>query len=215
METPSLCHISEDEYSKIYEPAEDSFLLIDALECELKYIRELNPSICVEVGSGSGVVLTALGKVLREKCFYIATDINPKACSVTRETGSKNQVSIEAICTDLVKNMDQLEGKVDVLLFNPPYVVTPPDEVGVTGLMSAWAGGLKGREVMDRIFPCVPRLLSPNGVFYLLVIKENCAYEIEDIFHGYGFTMKDVLFRRAGREHLSVLKFQRNCHLER
>lgn len=41
------------------------------------------------------------------------------------------------------------------------------------GIEASWAGGKKGREVMDRVFPLVPDLLSPEGLFYLVTIKEN------------------------------------------
>lgn len=51
-------------------------------------------------------------------------------------------------------------------------------QVGGNGIQAAWAGGKNGREVMDRIFPLVPKLLSPKGFFYLLVLKENNPGEI-------------------------------------
>jgi len=41
------------------------------------------------------------------------------------------------------------------------------------GLEASWAGGIKGREVMDRFFPYVPELLSDHGMFYLVTVKEN------------------------------------------
>lgn len=30
---------------------------------------------------------------------------------------------------------------------------------------------------MDRLFPIIPELLSPEGVFYLIIIKENDSGE--------------------------------------
>jgi len=41
------------------------------------------------------------------------------------------------------------------------------------GIEASWAGGKKGREVMDRVFPLVADLLSTGGLFYLVTIKEN------------------------------------------
>lgn len=46
-------------------------------------------------------------------------------------------------------------------------------QVGSHGVEAAWAGGRNGREVMNRLFPLAPDLLSPGGLFYLVTIKEN------------------------------------------
>ena len=101
-------------------------------------------------------------------------------------------------------------GAVDVLLFNPPYVPTPSEEVvhpsqdgcrgyvahsqtggatvfdsictddsirspylPTTDITAAWAGGLRGREVIDRFIPTIEPLLSVTGLCYMVLVKEN------------------------------------------
>lgn len=36
-------------------------------------------------------------------------------------------------------------------IFNPPYAPTPHEEVNRGGIASAWAGGDRGRVVIDRV----------------------------------------------------------------
>ena len=206
--TPDFSHLTTDDLNHVYEPSEDTFLLIDAIEADLKILSLIEPTNCLEVGSGSGVVISALGMYFGNKCNYFATDINPKACRITEKTGLINKVNIKSVVSDLASNIEsELQGKVDVLLFNPPYVVTPTEEVGTGDLEYTWAGGVNGREVMDRFFPCVSNLLSPKGYFYLVVLKENGIEEIFEIMKKFGLHGKCVLNRKCRSENLSILRF--------
>ena len=102
----------------------------------------------------------------------MCTDINVKAADITQRTGRQNGVTLNPISMDLAGALlPRLQNNIDVLLFNPPYVVTPSQEVGSKGIEASWAGGTDGREVIDRFLPQVPLLLSVTGVFYLVVIK--------------------------------------------
>jgi hypothetical protein len=51
-----------------YEPAEDTFLLIDAIELETKNLKSLRPTISLEMGSGSGLVTAFLAQLLENTC---------------------------------------------------------------------------------------------------------------------------------------------------
>ena len=209
--TPDISHLSQEDYEHIYEPSEDTFLLIDALEIKLKCIREQQPKMCLEIGSGSGTVITALATALGPKCKYLAVDINEKACQATARTASQNNCVVETVCCDLVsKCIEKISGKVDILLFNPPYVETKTDEIGRGNLEYTWAGGVRGREVLDRLLPDVPKLLSDTGVFFLLLEKKNRPEEVKEILRGFGLEKSElVIERRAGTEKLSVWAFSR------
>lgn len=212
--TPNISHISAEDLNHVYEPAEDSFLLLDALEKDYDFIQTIGPAVCMEVGSGSGVCVTFLARMIGPSAVYWASDINPVAANLTKKTATYNDVQIEPVVTDLVGGfLPRLKHCVDVLLFNPPYVVTPPEEVGSNSIEASWAGGTDGRQVMDQLFPKVKDILSPNGVFYLVVVKENNQDDIEGVMKMEGFKMENIMTRRTGPELLSVLKFVRSANI--
>ncbi|GBP57223.1 HemK methyltransferase family member 2 [Eumeta japonica] len=184
--------------------AEDSFLLIDALEQDLSYLKTKNPAICLEIGSGSGIIVTAFGMAF-QNCFCLSTDINFKACLMTHHTASHNGVPLDSVNMDL--GMSFVNNKFDVIIFNPPYVVTESSECGVKDISASWAGGAKGREVTDRLLHEIPKMLADDGVFYLLLIKENIPGEVVNIMFKLGYRSNLVIGRRVRNEHQLVYKF--------
>ena len=137
--TPSTSHVSFD---TIYEPAEDSFLLLDTLsgDTESAWLRERfsdqsSSPLVAEVGVGSGVViafLAAHSKVIlgRDDILAIGVDVNLNACNATEITVQKaladeesGAIYLGSICADLCNSL--ATHCVDLLIFNPPYVPTP------------------------------------------------------------------------------------------
>lgn len=51
--TPDLSHIPKEYYEDVYEPAEDTFLLLDALEQDAESLRSMRPLISLEIGYDS------------------------------------------------------------------------------------------------------------------------------------------------------------------
>jgi len=197
--TPDFSHLKKEDFDYIYEPSEDTFLFLDALEKEIEFLEKLKPLICVEIGSGSGCVITFLAKlmkILRRNCAFFGTDINLRASFATKVTTKRNEVDVEVINCDLLNCLEKrLKGKIDVLLFNPPYVPTSEEEFQTslsisekTILSATWSGGINGMEVTSRILPKVKDLLSPGGCFYLVVLEENNPKKIKEFMVTEGFS---------------------------
>uniref|UniRef100_A0A914WC68 Methyltransferase HEMK2 n=1 Tax=Plectus sambesii TaxID=2011161 RepID=A0A914WC68_9BILA len=201
--------LTPEEEESVYDPAEDTFLLLDALEKDAQVIRAARPMVVLEIGCGSGVVSTFAANMLDGPCCSLATDLNVLAAQCARRTASLNHASLDTVVGDLAAPLqDRLFGKVDLLLFNPPYVPTSTEEIaGCKEVGRAWAGGIDGREVLDRFLPTVPKLLSENGLFYLVALNKNGIDQLLKYFSD--LRAEIVLQRRCGIEFLFVLKFWR------
>ncbi|KAF8898442.1 S-adenosyl-L-methionine-dependent methyltransferase [Infundibulicybe gibba] len=216
--TPDLSHISAEDYEHVYEPAEDTFLLLDALEADAEELKGLNPSICLEIGSGSGCVSTFVGKILGSSTLYLCTDINPHASRCSFSTGFRNRVYLDCINASFALPLAQrLNHTVDLIIFNPPYVPTITDEVAsaqdIRDIRGSWAGGTDGMQVTDQFLSTVKDLMAPNAYFYLVALKQNDVLGISQrMRESYGLHSDVVLQRRAGREHLFVLRFMAAAH---
>jgi release factor glutamine methyltransferase len=47
---PDLDHLTLDDFRDVYEPSDDTYLLIDAIEADMPYLAKLEPHICLEIG---------------------------------------------------------------------------------------------------------------------------------------------------------------------
>ncbi|PKK45722.1 hypothetical protein CI102_9594 [Trichoderma harzianum] len=144
--TPDTSHVP---YERVYEPAEDSFLLLDTLSSssETQFLHDTFSSssslpFVVELGTGSGVVLafiTAHAKTLFGTSHILTAgiDMNAFACRATITTVAKAQADslaesstkevthgmyLGSVMGDLAAPLRNRS--VDVLVFNPPYVPT-------------------------------------------------------------------------------------------
>ncbi len=93
-------------------------------------LTRADPAASLRSG-GSGCVTAALGQVLEQPAAFLMTDINPLAAAACLGTAHANGLRwADAVNCDLVGALSsRLAGRVDVLLFNPPYVVTPSEEI--------------------------------------------------------------------------------------
>ena len=147
-------------------------------------------------------------------CHLLALDVLPTAACATRATLQAHGVdTVDVIQADLLSPLlAHVQRKVDLLLFNPPYVVTPDDEVYKGGIATAWAGGRDGRVVIDRLLAQLDDILSATGRLYMVVIDQNKPDDIlRELHDRWGLHGKVLLKRRADEELLSVLCVSRCC----
>jgi release factor glutamine methyltransferase len=248
--TPSTGHVSFD---RVYEPAEDSYLLLDTLssETEKAFLRQRfgqtanshhtsTSPLVVEIGSGSGVVLSfvhAYAETIfgRADILTAGVDVNLHACKATVQTitvaekdqEKQNQAHgfyLGNISADLTTSLES--NKVDVLVFNPPYVPTPDlpllaqDEklssydTDSHLLSLSYAGGEDGMGVTNRLLASLPGVLSPNrGVAYILLCAQNKPELVKAEIRKWGddWTVETVgsSGKKAGWEKLQIIRICR------
>ena len=203
IQTPITHHL---DFEHVYEPAEDSFLLLDALEKDLKSLQK--SIFCLEIGSGSGIISVALASVLPTS-FVFACDLNPKACQASLKTAQVNgQRKLDVIHCDFLQGFPLHPG-FDLIVCNPPYVATEVEETTHGDIFASWAGGVKGRNLTDILIEKLPDLLSDQGCAYVVLEQCNHPSEVKDKAECLNLKAEFVLSRRAGREFLQILKVQK------
>ena len=210
-ELPSL-HV---DVSRVYEPADDTFLMLDALAAE---VHTMPRGIALEIGSGSGclsiglALASKLGDDSASASLHLAVDLSPDANAATAANAAANGVTLHVVQMDLAAALRS--GLIDVLIFNPPYVPTSTEEAlegqQQRDISAAWAGGPRGRVVLDQLLPHVGSLLSASGGFYLLGVRENDPDELASVLGAQGLRCRIIAERRAQNERLFVLRAHRD-----
>ena len=163
----------------IYKPREDSFLL-------QKYVRKYTKGRVLDMGTGSGIhALTALEKTKD----VLAVDVNEEAVKLVRNKGVNVRIS------DLFSNVD---GKFDLIAFNPPYLPREVEDCGVKLTMKdlnyeddiAIVGGDKGSETIERFFSEVSNYLKEDGK--ILISFSSITGDVEGIMRKYGFEFEKL-----------------------
>ena len=177
--------------SQVYLPEADTHLLLDAARAEVKPGDRV-----LEIGTGSGLIAAELARVTG----VVATDINPHAALCAREKG------VEVVQSDLFCG---IRSSFDVILFNPPYLPTQPEERIDDWLEHALNGGENGRVVIERFSEQVGRVLAQNGRILLLISSLTGLPEVRDLFFRSGFKLEILVKKIVEDETLYVLKIVR------
>ena len=115
----------------------------------------------LDVGTGSGIL--GLFCALRG-ANVIITDIDQNSLLHAQKAAKILEVDLEATLSDL---FSEVNGQFDLILFNPPYLVSTALED------RAVDGGKKGVEVTMRFLENLKKRLKPEGSALLLVSSQN------------------------------------------
>ncbi len=140
----------------VYEPAEDSYLLIKALEVKG------NEKI-LDMGTGCGIIALHLAK---KGCKVVAVDINEKAIENAKKNAKANGLKIDFRKSNLFEAINE---KFDLIVFNPPYLPTKGEDL-------AWDGGRDGIEIIKKFLEDAKNYLERDGMIYI-VLSSLCNIE--------------------------------------
>ncbi|MCW4028124.1 MAG: class I SAM-dependent methyltransferase [Candidatus Bathyarchaeota archaeon] len=147
-----------DVFEAVYEPAEDSFLFAENLNVPIG-------ATVLDLGTGCGILAVSSAKIASR---VIAVDLNPYAIRCAQLNAKRNGLrhKMDFIQADLFTALNP-DAAFDLVLFNAPYL---PSEAGeeASWIGRAWAGGVDGRQVVDRFISEVPKHLKEAGRVLLM-----------------------------------------------
>ena len=176
---------------QVYQPEADTYLLLETAR------NEVNPGDRIlEVGTGSGLISCELAKV----SVVVATDINPHAARAAHNAG------LDVVLTDLIGG---IRGPFDLVLFNPPYLPTQPEERMDDWFEYALDGGESGRVVIERFARNIGDVLAPGGRILLLISSLTGLSEVQELFASLGYSSGIATQQVVEDEVLYVLRIIR------
>ena len=149
----------------VYPPSEDTYFLADTLLS----ILPRHPICLLEIGTGSAFIPSVLRAEhgCHASSYIVATDINPSAMRCLRQS----LFDMDALMMDLATAIRS--PLFDVIVFNPPYVPTPRQELNLAqrrrDVSASWAGGEDGRELTIRA-------IQEIGVWHCRVLFSRYIY---------------------------------------
>ena len=143
-------------FEGVYEPAEDSWLMVN-------HLPEIKESV-LEIGCGAGIISVHLAS---KGAQVTAVDLNPKAVEATRFNSMNNGVRVEVLEGDMFAPLE--DGRFGTIVSNTPYLPPSDEKYEDSDLALAVEGGPTGAEFISRFLSAAPEHLEKNGSIYLII----------------------------------------------
>ncbi len=209
--TQEFCGLELDVNPAVFIPRPETELLVESVAQLISVERQ---ATIVDVCTGSGCLAVAIAW-LRPYARVFAIDLSNASLDVARKNAARHAVSerITWLAGDLLGPLggQQLEGRIDVIVANPPYIAEPDwatlqPEVRLFEPRGALVAGPQGTEMHERLLEEVGQYLSPGGVL-IMEIGAGQAYvvrRIVDQISGYRF--HQLVYDAAGLERVAILE---------
>ena len=170
-------------------------------ELAIDFISKNQYNTALDIGTGSGAIAITVKKNL-PKVRVTASDISENALSLARENAIKNNTDIEFIKSDLFEN---ISGKFDAILSNPPYIPTKDIEKLERELSfepeNALDGGADGLDFYRDIILEAKAHLNKNGLL-MFEIGFDQGDAVKTLLAKSGFTDAKVVKDYAGLDRI-------------
>jgi release factor glutamine methyltransferase len=195
--TPTLA--AQRDIETVYQPAEDSYLLAETAIEQIKSgaIEVAPDGRGLDVGTGSGYVADRIETETGLR--MVGVDINPDACRQAYDVG------VPVVRGDMFEPFR--EDVFDVILCNPPYLPTPPEQEWDDWMERALSGGEDGRAVVDPFLDGVGRVLRDSGHAFLLISTLTGPEAVREFALDRGLQSEIVADEAHPFEKLLVVRF--------
>ena len=175
---------------------ESEFLVEEAL----KIVNKNQKKLILEIGIGSGCVITSVLKD-RKNCSAIGIDSCEKAIKIAKINAKLHQIEnrIKILKTD-VDNFRT--GKYDLILSNPPYI--DKHQLKYLGVCEfepykALNGGIEGIEILKKVILKASKLLKTNGKL-IVEIGSNQKYKVKSLLNNNNFFVNKIIKDLSGHD---------------
>ncbi|AJT41352.1 peptide chain release factor N(5)-glutamine methyltransferase [Psychromicrobium lacuslunae] len=161
----------------------------------------LDAAVVVDLGTGSGALAAAIAsEVTGSKVYAVELSELAHAWAAQNLAGH----SVELRLGDLRTAFPELNGQVDVVVSNPPYIPADavPNEPEVAEHdpeIALYGGGIDGLELPAAALVSAARLLKPGG-YFVMEHAEVQAAAIQRLFQQAGFTQVQGHRDLAGKD---------------
>lgn len=149
----------------MYEPAEDSYLLLESIN---NFYVDKRIKNSFDMGSGSGILAKQLAEFSEH---VIAVDIDDASVEHLKKELKNSKISV--VKSDLFSNIKK--EKFDLIVFNPPYLPKGEEDYDDAALY----GGEKGIEITLRFLEQAKEFLAKTGIILFVASSLSKLSELE------------------------------------